>query len=76
MGSKNLYMNRGIFWLALGIVLTLSSFAGLHKFYLSVTNVDYAEKEESLQIISRIFVDDMENALKTRYDFDARLGRS
>lgn len=55
------------------MLLLLTAFTGLHKFYVSVTNVEYSEKEESLQIISRIFIDDLENALQTRYDFSARL---
>ena len=52
--------------------LCLSSF-GLHKFYVSVTNVSYSEKEESLQVISRIFIDDLEEVLEARYDFQANL---
>lgn len=53
--------------------LSLMAFSGWHKFYVSVTNVEYAVEEESLQIISRIFIDDMDNALQTRYDFKADL---
>ncbi|MGB5315191.1 MAG: DUF6702 family protein [Robiginitalea sp.] len=65
-----------LFWLA----LPLTSFTGAdtfsesHKFYLSVTTVEYAQKEESLQIISRIFIDDLESALQARYDLKADLG--
>lgn len=54
-------------------VLPLMAFTAAHKFYVSVTNVDYSEKAQSLQIISRIFTDDMEAVLKARYDFDAGL---
>lgn len=53
--------------------LLLCSFSGAHKFYVSVTNVGYSEEEASLQVISRIFIDDLEKALKTRYEVDARL---
>lgn len=65
-----------LFWLA----LPLTSFTGVdsnkrsHKFYVSVTTVEYAQKEESLQIISRIFIDDLESALLARYDVKADLG--
>ncbi|EAR14262.1 hypothetical protein RB2501_02520 [Robiginitalea biformata HTCC2501] len=55
------------------LALLLTSFTAAHKFYVSVTNVEYSESDESLQIISRIFIDDLDNLLKTRYDFDARL---
>lgn len=75
MRSKYYLMKRfALIILTVGICLSLQSYNGLHKFYVSVTNVDYEEEQGSLQIISRIFVDDMENALKTRYDLDARLG--
>ncbi len=65
---KKLLVFLGIWFLPL-----LSSFSGAHKFYVSVTNVSYSEEEESLQIISRIFIDDLEKALKTRYEVDTHL---
>ncbi len=49
------------------ICIALSSFAA-HKFYVSVTQVDYNEEEQSLQIISRVFIDDIEELLRERYD--------
>lgn len=63
------------FWTLIGVwfLLSLLSFTGVHKFYVSVTNAEYSGEEESLQIISRIFVDDLEEALQTRYDFKAEL---
>jgi hypothetical protein len=66
-------MRRFIVFLGIWTSLMLSSFSGAHKFYVSVTNVGYSEEEASLQIISRIFIDDLENALKTRYGVDALL---
>lgn len=47
-----------------------------HKFYVSVTEIEYNEKAESLQIISRLFIDDLEDLLQTRYDKSIRLGKS
>lgn len=38
-----------------------------HKFYVSVTDVEYSSEKQSLQIISRVFADDFENVLKKRY---------
>lgn len=52
------------------------SFKTTHKFYVSVTEIEYNEKAESLQVISRVFIDDMEELLKTRYDKSLRLGIS
>lgn len=49
------------------LLLPLISFTAAHKFYVSVTEMEYNEKNNSLQIISRVFTDDMENLLKTRY---------
>ena len=49
----------------------LLSFASTHKFYVSVTNVVYSEKEDALQITSRIFIDDLEKLLEERYGIKA-----
>ena len=65
-----------IFWLALPLTsFTVSdSSKKSHKFYVSVTSVEYVQAEESLQIISRIFIDDLESALQARYTFKAAMG--
>jgi len=55
------------------LMLPLFAFVGVHKFYLSVTNIDYSEKDKALQITSRIFIDDFEKVLQERYDFEAKL---
>ena len=39
-----------------------------HKFYVSVTQIDYVEDQNSVQIITRIFIDDFERLLRERYD--------
>ncbi len=56
------------------LLLALSSFTAIHKFYVSVTEIEYNPKEESLQIISRIFIDDLENVLQKRFDKNIKLG--
>ncbi len=56
------------------MVLPLFAFNGAHKFYISVTNVDYSEKDEAVQIITRVFIDDMNTVLNERYGFPANLG--
>ena len=40
----------------------------VHKYYLSVTDLEYNEEEASLQMITRLFYDDLEDALRERYD--------
>ncbi|MEJ2585112.1 MAG: hypothetical protein P8Z38_08710 [Robiginitalea sp.] len=66
-------MKRFFILAGIWVSLLLSSFSVAHKFYVSVTNVAYSAEEASLQIISRIFIDDLENTLKTRYEVDTRL---
>lgn len=55
------------------LLIAFSSFSAFHKFYVSVTEIEYNKKTKSLQIISRVFTDDFENLLKKRYDKDLRL---
>ncbi len=56
------------------LLLPLLAFSAEHKFYLSVTNINYAEKDDALQITSRVFIDDLEALLKERYDISGNLG--
>ncbi|MGB5429315.1 DUF6702 family protein [Eudoraea sp.] len=49
------------------ILVPLFAFTLVHKFYVSVTNIQYSEEDNSLQITSRIFIDDLENVLEERY---------
>jgi len=55
------------------LALPLFAFVGAHKFYLSVTNIAYSEKEDALQITCRIFIDDLENVLQERYNLKPHL---
>lgn len=54
--------------LLLIITLLLISFTTLHKYYVSVTEIEYINEQKSVQIISRIFIDDFESLLRNRYD--------
>ncbi|OAB76234.1 hypothetical protein ULVI_13970 [Cochleicola gelatinilyticus] len=56
---------RIAFVLLLFPLLTASS---AHKFYVSITKIEYVEEKESLQIITQIFIDDVEDVLQKRYD--------
>ncbi len=60
-----------IFFLA--IVFPLLSFTELHKYYVSVTEVEYVKEQKAVQITSRIFIDDFEKMLRERYDKDITL---
>lgn len=50
------------------LVIPLLAFSGLHKYYISVTQVDYLEDKKYVQVTSRIFIDDFEKVLRERYD--------
>jgi hypothetical protein len=39
-----------------------------HEYYVSVTKVEYAKEQQSLQIISQIFINDFEKLLRQRFD--------
>lgn len=54
-------------------LLPLLAFTTLHKFYVSVTNINYSEKDDAFQITTRIFIDDLEEVLKERYGIEAKL---
>lgn len=49
-------------------LFALFSFSGMHKYYVSITQIEYVKEKQSVQIISRIFVDDIEKLIRKRYD--------
>ncbi len=55
----------GIFGFLIVMALAVSSFA--HKFYVGIYQVNYASDKKMLQITSRIFVDDLNNALEKKF---------
>ncbi len=60
----------GLFFLSAILFL---SFANAHKFYVSVTNIFYSEKDDAFQITSRVFIDDLEDVLYERYGIQTEL---
>ncbi|WP_343694052.1 DUF6702 family protein [Flavobacterium sp.] len=60
-------MKKILIYPVIGILfLSLSAFA-FHKFYVGVFQVDYAAEKKMIQITSRIFVDDLNNAMEKKY---------
>ena len=55
------------------LLLMLSLTTNQHKFYVSVTDIEYNTKNKSIEIISRIFADDFEDVLNKRYGVDISL---
>ena len=64
-------MRKKLIYLFL-LTLPLLSFTK-HKFYVSVTHVNYVEKQDAFQITTRIFIDDLEALLLERYGIQAGL---
>ncbi|MFY0631207.1 MAG: hypothetical protein JXR05_12555 [Flavobacteriaceae bacterium] len=54
------------------IVLPLLSFT-THKYYLSLTQIEYNKEAKSLQVIINVFMDDIETALNADYEIDLQL---
>ncbi|WP_233268293.1 DUF6702 family protein [Cellulophaga sp. L1A9] len=55
------------------LLFPLLAFTTAHKFYVTVTNIAYSEKDKALQITSRIFIDDLEKTLNERYGIKGRM---
>lgn len=49
-------------------ILSLSSFLSVHKFYVSITQIEYVKEKESIQFITQIFIEDLEKLLQNRHD--------
>ena len=63
-------------WILFLITLfSLTSFHSVdHKFYLSVTQMEFDADKNRITAISRVFVDDLEETLRQRYDVQLALG--
>ena len=57
-----------IYKLLLVLLIPVFSSFCMHKYYLSVTDLKYNEEEKSIQMITRLFYDDLEEVLQERYD--------
>jgi hypothetical protein len=67
-------MKKVIIYGLLGFFLvSLSSFS-MHKFYMGIYQINFAPEKKMLQITSRIFVDDCNNALAKKYNKKVFLG--
>ncbi|WP_046743628.1 DUF6702 family protein [Kordia zhangzhouensis] len=55
------------------LCIPLVAFVSAHKFYVSVTNIEYNKSAKTLQITTRIFIDDFQRLLQERYDLKEEL---
>ena len=58
------------------VIAVMTGSMAWHKFYLSVTQIDFVPKEHSVQVITRLFYDDLQKALQQRYDSAIRVDKS
>lgn len=56
------------------LLFPLMTGATAHKFYVSITKIEYVEESESLQIITQLFTEDIEQDLRKRYNKEVFLG--
>ena len=54
------------------VIIPLLAF-GMHKYYISLTKIDFIENEKMVQITMRFFIDDIENTLENRFDIKLEL---
>lgn len=54
-------------WLHSVLYSTILTLAALHPVHISVTDIEFDEKEKSLEIMSRVFMDDLEKTMRDRY---------
>lgn len=59
--------------LLIALVFAFSSFA-IHKFYVSIYQINYVPQKKMIQITSRIFIDDMNAALEKKFNKKAFVG--
>lgn len=55
------------------LLIPLLAFTVVHKFYISVTSVEYSDQDRALQITTRVFIDDFEKLLQERYGIKGNL---
>lgn len=60
-------MKKIITILAISIFCVTLTSMSLHKFYVSVNQIDFVPKKKALEITSRIFIDDLDLALEKKF---------
>ncbi|TDX14226.1 DUF6702 family protein [Flavobacterium sp. S87F.05.LMB.W.Kidney.N] len=69
-------MKNKLVYCLLAVLFVLSSAFTFHKFYVGVFQVNYAVEKKMLQITSRIFIDDLNNAMEKKYHKKTFVGTS
>lgn len=67
-------MKKSVLYTLIGLFfMTLTSFS-VHKFYVSIYQINYAPEKKMLQITSRIFMDDLNEVLFKNFNKKTHLG--
>lgn len=69
-------MKNKLAYFLLAILFVSTSAFTFHKFYVGVFQVNYAAEKKMLQITSRIFIDDLNNAMEKKYHRKTFVGTS
>lgn len=64
----NLIKMKSVKYIIVLLLFPLFAFTSAHKYYVSVTQVNYIKEKKALQITTRIFIDDLEKLLQERYN--------
>jgi hypothetical protein len=56
------------------ITFVLFSAFGLHKFYVSIYQISYVPQKKRIQITARIFMDDLNSVLETKFNKSTHIG--
>lgn len=54
------------------LIVPLLSFS-VHKYYIALTEIEYKEETQSVQMIMNVFMDDIETAINQDFDVDLQL---
>ena len=66
-------MKKRIYFISFFLFVVSSSFV-LHKFYVSIYQIKYVPEKRALHVTSRIFIDDLNEALYHKYHIKTKIG--
>ncbi len=69
-------MNKKILVLFLAAAAFAASGFAAHKFYVAILQVNHAPEKKMLQVTSRVFIDDLNDALALKYKVKGKFGES
>ena len=67
-------MKRIVRILLLLVAFTTLTSSSFHKFYVSIYQINYVPKKKMLEITSRLFIDDLNEALEKKYNKKTFIG--